>query len=172
MVVDGGLRSGPDEAPVVVVEFGDYECPFCRESASFVRRLRTTFPETAFVYRHLPLPIHRHAYFAARVSECAADQDRWEAAHDFLMRSADLSTLDVVELGREAEIPSLEKFDECVRRDDPVARVEEDMALAERLEITWTPAFAINGTLYPHALDSATLYQIVESTLGASQAGK
>lgn len=75
---DVGNRLGPETAAVTIIEFGDYQCPYCRESEAHLRAiLRKHENDVSLVYRHFPLPGHGSAYPAARAAECAGKQDRF-----------------------------------------------------------------------------------------------
>lgn len=166
VVAGGGHRIGPVDAPVVVVEFGDYECPFCRAIAPHVKALQQTFPnDVAVVYRHLPLPMHANAYFAARLADCAADQGRFEAAHDLLNSVLTFVGLDVEEFAQRAGISDTAEFTNCARSSDDVPRIEEDLALAESIGATWTPSFVIDGVLQGSTPDSLQLFELVRERL-------
>src|ERR1700722_6879170 len=83
--LDKGIRLGPAGAPVQLIEFADFECPFCGSFHKTLKAVREQYPtEVALTYVHFPLPMHRFALPAARVSECAAEQDRFEAMYDQL----------------------------------------------------------------------------------------
>ncbi len=77
---------GPHEAPVTVVEYGDYECPFCGQAEPVVRELLADFGDVRYVWRHLPLTdVHPHAQLAAEAAEVAALQGRFWDMHDLLI---------------------------------------------------------------------------------------
>lgn len=97
--LSGGHRIGPDNAAVTIVEFGDYECPFCRRLEPALRALLAEYSEeVAIVYRHVPLTYHEHAYQAARLAECAAVQDRFPEAHTRLY-DVELEDFDPADFG-------------------------------------------------------------------------
>src|SRR5260370_32414860 len=81
---------GSTQAPVQLLEFADFECPFCATFHKDVKSLRTRYPtQVALTYVHFPLPMHRFAEAAARVAECASDQGRFEAMYDQLFDEQD-----------------------------------------------------------------------------------
>ena len=157
---------GTSSANVVVVEFVDYECPFCRRIAPHVRALRDVFLEdVAVVYRHLPLPIHPNAYFAARLAECAATQGRFEAAHDMLNEILSLENIDVEQFAQILSVPDETAFIECARDGADVPRIQDDLAMARSVGANRTPSFVINGVLQGQALDSTRLFNLVRDLL-------
>src|SRR5207247_3202300 len=92
LAVDGGrcrLR-GPLDAPVTVVEYGDFECPYCGQAEPVVRELLRDFADVRYVWRHLPLnDVHPHAQLAAEASEAAAEQGAFWEMHDLLLDHQD-----------------------------------------------------------------------------------
>lgn len=152
-----GQRLGPDSAAVVIVWFGDYQCPYCRTAAADLEKLRAKYPtELATVYRHFPLSsIHATAVAAATASECAAAQGRFALFHRMLYANADsLSETAWTEFALDAGVESLERFQSCLSSDDAQTAIAEDLAAGKALGIRGTPAFLVNGRLvvgYPGA---------------------
>lgn len=144
-----GSRIGPADAPVTIIEFSDFQCPYCRVMADRLRALRREHPgEVALVYRHFPLSYHPYASSAARASICADRQGRFEAFHDALFARQDsLDDTIWARLAETAGIPDRARFDECLGSEEPLAQVERDIAAGTRLGITGTPAILVNGTL-------------------------
>lgn len=145
-----GHHVGNPGAPVTLIVFSDYECPFCRQFATKTwPALAGEFGERiALVWRHWPLTTHENAYLAARASECAAHQGQFVNYNDLLFRTgADFSVEGLSEAAVGAEIGDMETFDACVRRVDPVPEVESGIADAKKLGLQGTPSVLINGTL-------------------------
>jgi protein-disulfide isomerase len=84
-----GNVMGPRGARVTIVEFSDFQCPFCGQAAQALQGVRERYPDVAIVYRHLPLEAHPHAFAAAVASECAAEQGAFQAFHDHLFAHQD-----------------------------------------------------------------------------------
>lgn len=144
-----GTRIGPAGAAVTVVEFSDFQCPYCRAMADRLRELRKRYPrEVALVYRHFPLSYHPFARSAARASVCADEQGRFEAFHDAVFARQD-SLSDAVwpRLAKLARVPDARRFDECLRGAASLAHVERDVAAARQLGISGTPALLVNDAL-------------------------
>lgn len=161
-----GQRIGPPDAPVRIVEFGDYGCPFCRREEEALRALRRAYPtQVAVVYHYLPLDIHPDAYQGARLANCAADQGDFEAVHDLLYSAITLHGLDPAEVAREGHISDLKAYVGCAGKTDPVPRIEADIQTAGRLDIVAVPAVIFQGTLLHPPPDSATLFRKTEEAL-------
>ena len=163
---------GPYEAPVTLVEYGDFECPYCGQAEGVIRELLDSFgDELCYVWRHLPLnDVHPRAQLAAEASEAAAAQDRFWEYYDALLAHQD--ALSPPELGRGAEALGLdlERFWEDLRRHEHAQHVAEDVASADSSGVTGTPTFFINGRRHYGAYDAATLTAAVRAARRRSQA--
>jgi protein-disulfide isomerase len=142
-----GVRLGPEQAPVQMLEFADFECPFCASFHKDVKVLRDHYPtQVALTFVHFPLPMHRFALPAARVAECAGDQGRFEAMYDRLFGEQDSFGLKPwSEFATEASVPDSAAFETCIKRTGPIPRVAEGKALGNRLDVQGTPTVVING---------------------------
>lgn len=166
-VASAGQWMGPEEAEVVIVEFGDYECPFCRRAEGPLRYVREVFPEkVAVVYRHFPLRNHPNAYEAARLAECGARQNRFEQVHQLLFSAVSLANLDPGGIAGAVEAPDSSSFVRCATETGEMARIEEDIKAAEELQIGAVPAIILQGTLLGTPPDSTTLIALVRQELG------
>ncbi len=162
---------GPPHAAVTVVEFGDFQCPYCgafavRAIPSLVRR----YPgEVALVYHYMPLAYHQQAYPAARAAECAAHQGRFAAFYALLYREQDsLGRKPFGRFAEEAGIPDSAQFTQCDASGDSVAAIASDLALARRIGARVTPTLVINGTMWVVPPDSARLDSIVSAAVGTT----
>jgi protein-disulfide isomerase len=163
-----GQRIGPPDAPVTILEFSDFECPFCRRfSTQTLPAVRRQFPnEVNIVYRHWPLSRHRLAYPAARAAECAAVQGRFEAFHDLLFAQQDsLGRKPFVDFAQESGVRDLGAFEKCNAVRDPVAQIESDLIAVKQLGGTGTPTVVVNGLRLPGTPDSATMVTHVRAAL-------
>ena len=136
---------GPIEAPVTVVEYGDFECPYCGQAEPFVRELLREFGDVRYVWRHLPLnDVHPHAQLAAEAAEAAAQEAFWPM-HDLLLDHQD--ALRPADLMRYAEQLGLdiEHFSNQLREHAGANRVAEDVNSADLSGVSGTPTFFING---------------------------
>jgi Na+/H+ antiporter NhaA len=150
---------GPGEAPVTVVEYGDYECPYCGRAESTVRELLQAFSEELrYVWRHLPLAdVHPHAELAAEAAEAAGTQGRYWDMHDLLFAHQDeLEPADLrgyaAQLGLDAD-----RFWDELRSRAHARRVAEDVRSADASGVAGTPTFFINGRRHQGPYDTETL---------------
>jgi protein-disulfide isomerase len=166
-LVAGGRREGLSSARVVIVEFIDFECPYCATFAGALRSVQSKYPRDIMtIYYHFPLPQHKQAFPAARASECAAKQGRFGSMHDKLFQSQDsLGVLSYREIARRAGVPDLGGFDVCLDTQEPDSGITKDFELGERLNVRATPTVIINGMRYPHAMDASRLEAIVKEVL-------
>jgi protein-disulfide isomerase len=150
---------GPLNATVVLVEYGDLECPYCARAEPVVRQLLADFDDDlAFVFRHYPLTdVHPHAELAAEAAEAAAEQGAFWEMHDALFASQE--ALDVHDLLRYANDLGLdtERFAADLRERRHLQRVIEDVAGAERSGVSGTPTIFINGHRHYGAFDITSL---------------
>jgi Na+/H+ antiporter NhaA len=164
---------GPEEAPVTLLEYGDFECPYCGQAESVIRELLASSGEDLrYVWRHLPLnDVHPRAQTAAEASEAAAAQGRFWDMHDTLL--ANQEALTPSELRRHAEELGLdvERFWDELRRRLHAPRVAEDVASAELSGVSGTPTFFINGRRHWGAYDLATLTELVRAAAARARLG-
>lgn len=155
-----GQRMGPAAAPVQIVEFSDFQCPFCATFAGTLRKLQAKYPDRVSVlYRHYPIQqLHPYARTAGLAAECAGEQGRFEAYHDQLFAQQDsIGTRQWERFAMDAGVPDLDAFTRCVREERHLARVDRDARLAEKTGIRVTPSIIIGDTLIPGALPEAEL---------------
>ena len=156
---------GPDSAPVTLVEYGDYQCPYCGQAEVAIRQLLDDFgDELRYVWRHLPLSdVHLNAQMAAEATEAAAAQGAFWPMHDTLLAEQD--ELTTTDLKRHAEELGLdvERFWDELRRREYAERVAEDVASADASGVAGTPSFFINGRRHQGAYDVETLSRAVRT---------
>jgi Na+/H+ antiporter NhaA len=162
---------GSEDAPVTLVEYGDYECPFCGQAEVAIRELLSSFgSELRYVWRHLPLnDVHQHAEIAAQAAEAAAHQGAFWEMHDKLLGNQD--ALDPRDLTRYAEELGLDTdhFWRDVRDGRHAPRIAEDVASADASGVTGTPSFFINGKRHEGAYDVDTLSAAVRAARWRTQ---
>jgi Na+/H+ antiporter NhaA len=149
---------GPLEAPVTLVEYGDFECPYCGQAEPVVRELLRDFGDVRYVWRHLPLSdVHPHARLAAEAAEAASDQGAFWEMHDRLLDNQNLLTFG--DLAHHAEQLGLnvERFTNQLQDHSGAARVAEDVDSADLSGVSGTPTFFINGRRHYGAYDIETL---------------
>ena len=153
---------GPGVAPVTLVEYGDFECPFCGRAEPVVRELLRDFGDIRYVWRHLPLTdVHPHAQLAAEAAEAAAAQDAFWEMHDLLLARQDaLTPRDLIAYAGELGL-DVDRFTEDLRRHAGAGRVAEDVDSADLSNVSGTPTFFVNGRRHYGAYDIETLSQAV-----------
>jgi Na+/H+ antiporter NhaA len=149
---------GPVDAPVTVVEYGDFECPYCGQAEPVVRELLREFGDVGYVWRHLPLvDVHPNAQLAAEAAEAAADQGAFWEMHDLLLRNQDaLRPDDLIGYAERLGL-DLDRFTTAMRERTGAPRVAEDIDSADLSGVSGTPTFFINGRRHYGAYDIATL---------------
>ena len=155
---------GSLDAPVTVVEYGDFECPYCGRAEPQVRGLLRDFADVRYVWRHLPLSdVHPNAQLAAEASEAAAAQGAFWPMHDQLLHHQD--ALQAADLERYAERLGLdvERFTDHLDRHAAGQRIAEDVAGADLSGVSGTPTFFINGRRHYGAYDIDTLSRAVRA---------
>jgi Na+/H+ antiporter NhaA len=156
---------GSDAAPVTLVEYGDYECPYCGRAEPIVRELLDSFgDDVRYVWRHLPLSdVHPNAQMAAEAAEAAGAQGAFWEMNDLLLQHQDALTDD--DLTRYAQQLDLdvERFWDELRRRRYADRVAEDVASADASGVAGTPTFFINGRRHQGAYDIDTLTDAVST---------
>ncbi len=149
---------GPMDAPITLLEYGDFECPYCGRAEPVIRDLLADFGDLRYVWRHLPLnDVHVHTQLAAEAAEAAARQDAFWPMYELLLTRQD--TLEEPDLVRYAEELGLDvdRFEEDLRRHTTAPRIAEDVDSADLSGVTGTPSFFINGRRHYGAYDIDTL---------------
>ncbi len=164
---------GSADAPVTLVEYGDYECPYCGEAYPIVKEIQSRMgKQLRFVFRNFPISTaHPHAEIAAEAAEAAAAQDRFWEMHDHLyenqrhLREDDLrSYARAIELDRDM-------FDKELAEHAHADRVHEDFMSGVRSGVNGTPTFFINGVRYDDSYESATLLMALNGAAGIDVGG-
>ena len=166
VVADGPSR-GPAGAPVTIVEFSDFQCPFCSRALPVIEEVLKRYPDDVrIVYRHMPLDrIHANARAAAEASVCAQDQGKFWPYHDKLFANA--KTLEPEDLERYASEVGLdlERFRACVAERKFREKVEADADAARTIGVSGTPAFVVNGIVLTGARPLPDFVRIIDAEL-------
>jgi protein-disulfide isomerase len=155
---------GPEEAPVTLVEYGDFQCPYCGRAEPVVRELLADFGDVRYVWRHLPLTdVHPNAQLAAEASEAAAAQGQFWEMHDLLLAHQDaLRPPDLMRYAEELGL-DVDRFSDELRRHVYAGRVAEDVDSADLSTVSGTPTFFINDVRHQGAYDIETLSAAVRA---------
>lgn len=165
--VDVSPARGPEDAPVTVVVFSDFQCPFCSKAERTLAQLDADYPgKLRFVFKNNPLPFHNNAKLAAKAALAAGEQGKYWEYHDALF--ADGSELDAESLGRHAEDLGLDiaKFRRAMASKALDAAIDADIAEAKRLDVKGTPTFFINGRRIIGAQPLSVLRAAIDLPLG------
>jgi Na+/H+ antiporter NhaA len=162
---------GPARALVTLVEYGDFECPYCGQAEPVVRELLAGHGDVRYVWRHLPLTdVHPRAALAAEAAEAAADQDAFWPMHDLLLRHQDALLLpDLIRYAAEAGLDA-GRFQDYLARRAGAAWVAEDVESADLSGVSGTPTFFINGLRHYGAYDIVALSEAVRTAKAAALA--
>lgn len=159
--------AGSPHARVTLVEYGDYECPYCGEAARIVQAVRRQWPgQVRVVFRHFPLTkVHPHARLAAYAAEASALQGRFWPMHDVLFDHQ--QALELPDLLRYAERlgVELEQFQRDLSSRTVSAHVRSDFLSGARSGVNGTPSFFLNGWRYDGSWEGASLFLAVEEAL-------
>lgn len=164
-----GRRIGAAGTPVTIVEFSDYQCPFCAIAhRALTEVLRDRPGDVSVVFRHFPLTGHDYARPAALAAECAAEQGAFAPFSDLLFQKQDsIGVLGWDVFAARAGVRDGAAFDRCVRGREQRARVDADLAAARELDLTGTPTFLVEGKLFRGTLSADSWKQILDQIMAA-----
>jgi protein-disulfide isomerase len=166
--IDGAPIRGARDAKVRIIEFADYQCPYCQQVHPLLKKLDQEFDgKVALAFKDMPLPMHMQAPKAAEAARCAGDQGKFWEMHDLLFDNS--KNLEITQLKAFARKLSLdaERFDKCLDSGEQAAAVQRDFAEAKRLGLTGTPSFFINGHFFSGVVKYADLREMVERELAS-----
>jgi protein-disulfide isomerase len=160
-------RLGSEKAPVQIIEYADYQCPYCQKVAPDLTRLREQFgDQVSLVYKDFPLPMHPLAARAAEGARCAGVQGKFWEFHDFLFETKKLKEEDMKAEARVLKLDG-DKFDQCLDKQEQFESLKKDAQDAQRLGLQGTPSFFINGHFMSGAIGYAKLRDTVVQELAA-----
>ena len=161
---------GPDKALVTLVEYGDFECPYCGQAEPVVRELLHDFGDVRYVWRHLPLTdVHPHAQLAAEAAEAAGRQDAfWEMRDLLFEHQGALTARDLIGYAGSLGLDT-GKFAADLRKHVGTPHVSEDVESADLSNVSGTPTFFVNGKRHYGAYDIATLSKAVKLAMARAK---
>lgn len=168
----GGAVKGSEEAPVTIVEFSEYQCPFCKKyvDEAYQQIGEEYGDQIRYIFRDYPLPFHQHAQKMAEVARCAGDQEKYWEMHDLLFEKQD-------EWTEETEIGDLittyasslglatEEFSDCLDSGKYTQAVQDDFELGQTVGVSGTPTFFINGRMLVGAYPFEAFKEIIDEEL-------
>lgn len=158
---------GNPDAPLTIVEFADFQCPYSQEASFVMRELAAKYPdEIYYVYRDLPLTdIHPLAQMAALSGECAAEQDKFWEYHDKLyQKQSSLSEDSFVTFARELNL-NVDQFQSCLSKERYADELQEDLEAGVAAGVRGTPTFFINGNRIAGSIPAEVMEAIVKSVI-------
>jgi protein-disulfide isomerase len=164
-VANAAAVEGPANAPAQLIEFADFQCPYCQKVNPEINKLLQEFNgKLSFVYKDFPLPMHANAEKAAEAARCAGEQGKFWDYHNLLFTDKKLQPDD---LKLEAGVLKLDtvKFDDCLDSGKEAASVNQDRTEGLNLGLSGTPSFFLNGHFFSGAVDYKQLHQMVEQQL-------
>jgi len=162
-----GPSRGPANASITIVEFSDFQCPFCSRALPVIEEVMTRYPDDVrLVYRHMPLDrIHNRARAAAEASLCAHDQGQFWAYHDLVFANTNsLGDEDLKGFAGELDL-DLAAWEQCMTEEKFAEVIDADVEAARSIGITGTPAFIINGVMLSGAKPVEDFVSVIESEL-------
>ena len=160
-----GPRKGSEDAPVTIVEFSDFECPYCRSVLGDLRRVLAQYgSDVALVYKHMPLPTHPNAFKAAQAAVCADQQGKFWEYHDGLFQSADLENESLARLAADVGLRT-DRFRECMTSEGSATAVRSDVRAARQAGVQGTPTFLINGKVVANSSELGELRAAIDEAL-------
>ncbi len=161
---------GKKGAPVTIVEFSDFQCPFCAKAVPIINKIKEKYSERVrIVFKNYPLPSHRHAFVAAKAATCADRQGKfWELHDQMYQNQVDLSTERIKILAKGVGINGDELL-RCMGEQEITERVQSDVAQGKKIGVQSTPMFFINGKILMGASSFEEFAEIIEEELEMSQ---
>ncbi len=163
-----GPARGPGDAKVTIVEFSDFQCPYCGQAFGTVEQLMQAYAgKVKLVFRQFPLPIHQQAEKAAEASLCAADQGKFWELHDMMFKNQ--KKLDVSDIKTYAASAGLDgpKFAQCLDSGEKKKQVDLDIEAGQAAGVNGTPAFFINGVFLNGALPLEEFKKVIDPELAS-----
>jgi protein-disulfide isomerase len=168
VTVDAGQshRMGSEKAPIQIIEFSDFQCPYCTRGAEVVKQVVDTYGDkVSLVFRHFPLSFHKEAHLAGQGAECAGDQGKFWEYHDLLF--ANQQAMQPADLMSHAAQLKLDEqaFEGCLNGGSKAGKVDADMAAGELVGMNGTPGFYINGIPLTGAVPFENFKTVIDEEL-------
>jgi protein-disulfide isomerase len=162
-----GIESGPANARIVILEFSDFQCPFCKLSHKSVRELMRRFPnDVSYTFVQFPLSNHPQANSAARVALCANEQKVFVEMADMLFENSDSLGIKPWNHFAKSVVGDTGQFNSCVARTGKSRVIEAGLRMGKSIEVRGTPTVFINGWRFPHPPTLAEMNRVATDILG------
>ena len=156
---------GPANAPITIIEFSDYECPFCkRAEPALLQALATYKDKIKFAYRHYPLPFHQQARPASEAALCANAQGKYWEYHKKVFESASLAEDALKQIAKDLGLDTA-KFDTCLKNHEFAKDIDKDLEDGQAVGVNGTPAFFINGRMLSGAQPFEKFKELIDQAL-------
>ena len=157
---------GPKGAPITVIEFSDYQCPFCGRARATVNQITNTYGDKVrYVFRDFPLSFHKDAFLAHVAAHCAGDQNKyWEYNHTLFQNQQELKAESLKKYAKEVGL-NLESFNKCLAENKYGKRVQTNIEEGSAAGVSGTPAFFVNGIALSGAQPFPRFKEIIDSEL-------
>lgn len=163
--VEDAYVKGPKDAPVQLIEYADYECPYCQQVNPLIQKLQEEYGDkVSFAYKDFPLPMHHRAQKAAEAARCAGEQGKFWEYHDVLYYS---HMLDIPDLKKHAQVLKLDEdlFAKCLDTGKEAETVKRTLEEGKKMVLPGTPSFFVNGHYFHGSVDYAALKEMVDQQL-------
>jgi protein-disulfide isomerase len=163
---EDSARIGPADAPITIIEYSDFQCPYCTIAAETVKQVREKYGDkVSVVYRHFPLPNHTQAGPAAEAAECANEQGQFWSYHDALFADQKPWTRDdLIGYAKKLDI-KMKPFEECLDSGRHRATIEDDIADGRAVGMSGTPGFFVNGLVLSGAQPLSAFSEVIDREL-------
>ncbi len=167
-----GPSKGPLDASVTILEFSDFQCPYCKQAAVSLKSILESYAsDVRLVFKQMPLSIHPDAFKAAQASVCAGEQGKFWEFHEILFNSTELSEKALKKSAADLGLRATE-FDTCLSSDSSAARVKKDMQEAMRAEVQGTPTFFVNGRVIRGMRNVEEFRRVIDQALQEKKLAK
>lgn len=168
-MADNSPVLGPEKGQVTIIEFADFQCPYCRESQSVIKQVLNAYPnDVKLVFKHLPLDNHPDSLATARASFCAGEQNLFWKYHDALFETRSFSKEGLQKLSNAIGLNQT-RFSDCMEAERSLHAVAQDKNYAARWGINSTPTYIINGKTIKGAVDFETFKNLIESDIKSAR---
>ncbi len=170
IAADATLVAGPDNAPVTVVEFSDFQCPYCSRGADALNAVKKKYPnDVRIVFRQFPLSFHKDAHLAGQAAAAAGEQGKFWQYHDLLFKNQKaLSRADLEKYAKETGL-NMAKFNKALDEKTHAASVDADMKLGGSVAVQGTPTMFVNGKRVSNPTDTAAVSKAIDQALADSK---
>ncbi len=159
---------GPADAPLMIVEYADFECPYCQQAQAILDKIEADYKgKVAVAYKDVPLPMHAHAEKAAEAAHCAGLQGKYWEYHDLLFKTKQLAVPDLKEHAKALRLDT-QGFDKCLDSGEQAALVANQLKEGQSLQLQGTPSFFVNGRFFSGSLTYEQLHAVLEEELSVA----